>query len=443
MQKLIGHVTSSLSHLRNVDRQTRLDVLWVSIIQAANYLFPFLATTHLIRTIGVDLFGRTEFATYITLYFITIVNYEFHVTGTRSFSRVADNPGKINSLFSTIFTTKTWLLGSSTILFLLVIAIWPSRFYNPLFIFTYLIVFGHYFYPPFIFQGLGKVRSLAIMNFLIKALSTGLLFITIRRKEDFQWVNLNYSLSYILIGIISLFAARRIFHLRISWKDSRLVLLSLKKGFYIFLTSGIIAQITLNLSAVLLGFFLPSAILGSYSAALKLIIAFQVMAIFPVRQVFFPKLSGLWIRDKPRYKKEFKTYFLLMTGSTMVLGVLILLLAPWIIRLVYGDYYQQMILCMRMLAFLPFFTALNNVFISDGLIVLGKDRLVFHIQLVLACVNIISLLVMVPRYGLVPVLIIRNILEFFGCIAGFIAFRKILLLELAAWKKLSPKDQKT
>jgi PST family polysaccharide transporter len=443
MQKLLGHVSSSFSHLKAIDRQTRLDVFWVGIIQAANYLFPFLATTHLIRTIGVDLFGRTEFATYITLYLITIVNYEFHVTGTRSFSRAMDNPVKINSLFSTIFTAKTWLLAAATLLFCLMTLIWPGRFYNLLFILTYLIVFGHYFYPPYIFQGLGKVRSLAVMNFLIKALSTGLLFITIRRRDDYQWVNLNYSLSYILIGVISFFAAARTFHLHIRWKPWRIVRLALKKGLYIFLTSGIIAQITLNLSAVLLGFFLPSSILGSYSAALKLIIAFQVMAIFPIRQVFFPKLSNAWARDKPRYKKDFKGYFLLMAGSTLVVGILILAFAPWIIRLVYGDYFQQMILCMRMLAFLPFFTALNNIFISDGLIVLGKDRLVFQVQLALAAVNIIVLLVMVPRYGLMPVLIIRNVLEFLGCIAGFIAFRKILIKELKDWNQQQHKDLNT
>src|SRR5882757_10299111 len=148
MHKLLGHVSSSLSHLKMIDRQTRLDVFWVGIIQAANYLFPFLATTHLIRTIGVDLFGRTEFATYIILYFITIVNYEFHITGTRSFSQAVDNPAKINSLFNTIFTTKTWLLAVSTLLFMLMMMIWPSRFFNSLFILTYLIVIGHYFYTP-------------------------------------------------------------------------------------------------------------------------------------------------------------------------------------------------------------------------------------------------------------------------------------------------------
>jgi len=401
----------------------------------ANYLFPFLATTHLIRTIGVDRFGQTEFATYITLYFITIVNYEFHITGTRSFSRAANNPARINSLFNTLLTTKTYLLGISTLLFLAMVIIWPSRFYNPLFLLTYLIVIGHYFYPPFIFQGLGRVRTLAILNFLIKALSTGMLFITIRQRNDYQWVNLNYSLSYILIGVISFFAACRIYHLHIQWKGLRLVVLSLKRGFYIFLTSGIIAQITLNLSAVLLGLFLPSQVLGNYSAALKLIIAFQVMAILPIRQVFFPKLSSLWVRDKPLYKKNVKTYFLLMTGSTLVLGILILVFAPWVIRLVYGGYFPQMILCMRMLAFLPFLTALNNVFITDGLIILGKDRLVFHIQLVLASLNIIVLLLMVPRYGLMTVLIVRNVLESLGCIAGFFAFKKILRIEWQAWQK--------
>jgi hypothetical protein len=41
------------------------------------------------------------------------------------------------------------------------------------------------------------------------------------------------------------------------------------------------------------------------------------------------------------------------------------------------------------------------------------------------------------------VLIIRNVLEFLGCIAGFFAFRKILIKELQHWKQQQYQDFKT
>ena len=435
MQKIFSFVSSSMSTLKAIDLQTKLDVFWIGVIQAANYLFPFVATTYLVRTIGVDLYGKTEFATYIILYFITLVNYELHITGTRSFSRVINNQAKTNQLFSIIFTSKTYLLALSALLFSLLPILWPGKFFNLLFLFTYLIVIGHFFYQPHIFQGFGKVRTLAIMNLLIKAISTGLLFLIIRSPKDYQLVNLNYSLSYILIGTISYLLALKMFRIDFQWKKRRTVLLFLKSGFYIFLTSGVIAQITLNLSAILLGFFLPLNILGSYSAAIKIIIAFQVMILLPLRQVFFPKLSSYWAFSRQHYRKIFKTYALLMGGSTFILGVLILLFAPFIIKTMYGNYYAKMIFCMRMLAFLPFVTAMNNVFINDGLIISGKDKLVFQIQSSIALINVITLLIMVPKFGLTPVLITRNVLELSACFAGFLFFRNKVMKE---WNKTNP-----
>jgi PST family polysaccharide transporter len=412
--------------IKELDHKLKWDIFWVGVIQVANYIFPFLTTTYLIRTIGIPLFGKTEFATLLILYFVVITNYEFHITGTRQISRWRDDPEKTTRYINTLITTKLYLFLLSTFLFTLMLLIWPEQFYNWLFVSTYLIVIGHLLYQPFIFQGFGKLRTLAILNFAIKAISTLLIFLVIHSKEEYEMVNLNYSISFILIGLISLVLSIRHFKISFRWQKFSAVRNCLKDGLFIFLTNGVIAQITLNLSAILLAFFLDASVLGNYAAALKIIVALNVLSLMPLKQVFFPALAHSWIHDRTDYQKKFKAYTSLIVLSTLLVAAGILLFAPYIIKLFYGAYYSEMIYVMRMLAFLPLLTGLINTYISDGLLVMGKDRLVFTIQLSATLLNVVLLLTSIPLFGLTGALIIRIVIDALTLLTGIIIYYRSL-----------------
>ena len=410
--------------LKGLESKLKWDIIWVGLIQVANYIFPFINTTYLIRTIGVDLFGRTEFATLVILYFITLTNYEFHISGTRRISVFRNDPLKINQSFNIILTTKAWLFLLSVILYSVLLMVWPERFANWLFTSTFLIVIGHLFYQPHVFMGLSRVRTLAILNLMIKALSTLLIFVFIRSEKDFEWVNLNYSLSHILIGLLSFMLALRLFHLRPQWKSFRIIRKVLKSGFYIFLTNGIIAQMNLNLSAIMLGLYLEPAVLGNYSAAIKIIIAVHVLSLMPLKQVFFPALSYAWKSDRKEFFKKFNSYLFIAVAGNLFVAAFILAFAPWIITVVYGSPYPDMIFVMRMFSFLPMLSALNHVY-NDALLSAGKDKRVFGIQLVFALLNLFLLLIVVPKFGLAGVLVTRLSLELCSLSLSIITYYRI------------------
>lgn len=414
------------SMIRDLDSKLKWDIFWIAIIQVSNYLFPFITTAYLIRTIELDLFGKTEFATLFTLYFIAITNYEFHISGTRSLARISDQPDKISDTVSTLVTTKMYLFVAATLLFVIISFIWPDRFMNWLMYSTYLIVAGHLLYQPYIFQGLGKVRVLVFLNFLIKAISTALVFIFVKSRQDYELINLNYSISFIIIGIASIFLVKHYFHIRFKWKRLTDVVLCLKEGLYIFLTNGLLFQLTMNLSAIMLGLFLSSEILGSYSAALKIIVALHVIILLPLKQTFFPALAKDWINDRAAYLKKFRIYVFILFWANIVIAAGILLFAPYIIRIVYGDYHERIIFVMRMLAFFPLLSSLSNAYISDGLIVAGKDRLVFLVQSLSAAVNILLLVIFLPVFGLTAALIIKIAVDSFTLLTGIILYNNVL-----------------
>lgn len=414
------------SVIRDLDSKLKWDIFWVALIQVSNYLFPFITTAYLIRTIELDFFGKTEFATLFTLYFITLTNFEFHISGTRAIARIDQQPEKISEIVSTLVTAKLYLFIASTILFAAVSFIWPERFMNWLMYSTYLIVVGHLLYQPYIFQGLGKIRVLVFLNFLIKAVSTALIFIFVRSRQDYELINLNYSISFILIGVVSIFYIKQHFSIHLIWKKFPAVLAALKDGLFIFLTNGLLFQLTMNLSAIMLGLFLNSEVLGSYSAALKIVVALHVIILLPLKQTFFPALVKDWLNDRAAYLKKFRIYVFILLWGNILLAAAILLLAPYIVKVVYGDYFENIIYIMRMLAFLPLLSSLSNAYISDGLIVAGKDRLVFLVQTVSAVVNIILLLVFLPVFGLQAALIIKIIVDAITLMAGMLLYYNVL-----------------
>src|SRR5215213_8012171 len=127
---LNDHHNTSMRALKDLESKLKWDIFWVGLIQVANYIFPFITTTYLINTIGVGLFGKTEFATLLVLYFITLTNYEFHISGTRRISIIKDDPVKISAAFSEILTTKIYLFLVSSLLFTILVLAWPARFAN-------------------------------------------------------------------------------------------------------------------------------------------------------------------------------------------------------------------------------------------------------------------------------------------------------------------------
>jgi len=411
---------------KDLNNRQKWDIFWIGIIQVANYMFPFVTTGYLLRTLGLEYLGRLEFATYLILYFVTLVNYEYHISGTRDLSRIKHNHNEVSHEVSVLITTKSYLFVLSTILFLVIQLLWPDRFRNALFNASYLIVVGHLLYQPYVFLSLNKVRVLAVLNFLLKALSTLLIFVSVKSPESYVSVNLNYSISQILIGILSMVLIQHYFKLKLCWKPFGEVWKSLKRGLYIFLTNGVMAQLSLNLIQLLMGLYLLPEILGSYTSVLKVVIAIHVLSMMPLKQVFFPELASLWAKNRKDYLKKFKTYTTLLLAGNILAAATLFIFAPTIIRIYAGDYIEPMIEILRWLAYVPLVMGLTNAYIFDGLIAMGKDKLVFRLQVGITIPYIVLLMLLVPRYGLIAALVIRLSVEVLNLIIGMIYYYRNL-----------------
>src|SRR3569832_713296 len=87
------------------------NVLSLTLVQIANYVFPVISVPIISRIIGPGKFGLLNFAGAFVLYFVLLVAYGFDYTATRKISRDPDNEQNRNTVFSEVFYTQCLLFA--------------------------------------------------------------------------------------------------------------------------------------------------------------------------------------------------------------------------------------------------------------------------------------------------------------------------------------------
>src|SRR5690554_2227413 len=207
----------------------------LGLIQIANFVIPLLIVPYISRIIGIENYGKLEYARTFVLYFTIMVDYGFNLTATREVSIHRNNKEKINELITNVFIAKLILFLIATLIF------WALLYFDgtlnqksSLLWVTYLINFGFLLFPLWFFQGMEKLATIAYINFGIKLIIVSGVIFFIKQSSDYWIYNLFLSIAQIVIGIVAVYILYSKFNYRFQRPYYKNVFRQFKEGFNVF-----------------------------------------------------------------------------------------------------------------------------------------------------------------------------------------------------------------
>lgn len=356
---------------------------YLSLLQIAGYVFPLITMPYLARVIGADGFGKIAFASAIVVWIQTISDWGFNLTATRDVAQNRNNKEKVSRIFSNVLWARCILTILSCIILLLVVLAVPYLRKNADIIFvTFLLIPGYILFPDWFFQAIERMKYTTIFNLLIKLIFTISVFIFIHKREDYLIQPLLTAIGYLLCGIGALYLIFKrwgYYLYKPQWTE---ILETVRSSTDVFI-NNLMPNLYNSFSVMLLGFFGGSTANGLYDGGNKFpTIFYNFQSV--LSRAFYPFLS--------RRPDKHSLYAKLNVGSALIGALLLIVVSPWVIKIMLGDEFENSVIVMQILSFSVVFLAMSYTYGTNYLIINHKEKplrnLTFVSSIVGMCVSI-------------------------------------------------------
>ncbi len=368
--------------------------LSLSSVQAVNYILPLITIPYLVRVLGPEKFGLIAFAQAFIQYFVLITDYGFNLSATREISINRDNKEKISEIFSSIMLIKiSFMILSFLILCLLVYSVDKFRTEWLIYFLTFGIILGNVLLPVWLFQGMERMKQLALLNILPRMIFTVFIFIFIRIQSDYIYIPLINSLGFIVSGLISLWIIIKKFEVKIKIPTFVEIKHELKEGWHIFISTVSISLYTTS-NTFILGIFTNNTIVGYYSAGEKIVKAVQGL-MGPLSQTIYPHISKLASESREAALIFVRKIVKVVGVPAFFISLALLIFAPQISNIILGIRFKESIPVIQILSFLPFIIGLSNIFGIQTMLNFGLKEIFTKILMMASVINILLALILV------------------------------------------------
>ena len=403
------------------------DTLWLMILQGLNYLAPLLVWPYLMTVLGAEQFGCISFAIAANQYLMIIVDFGFNFSSTKGIALAKGNQESINRLFSETLVAKLLLLAGAFVLLLVIVAIPKFRIYAQTSLILFSMVVCSALTCVWLFQGLGKIRIVSIINCVSKIAILPLTFVLVRTSNDTLVAAYILGGVYVVSAILSLLLVRlqRLARLvAITWSGIKAIL---KDSFPIFVSNAA-SSIYAMLFVVILGYFALPDEVGKYAAAEKLMRMACYAVWLPVSQAFFPKICQTAGHNRAETRRTLRRLFVIMTAAMLFIGGILFFFARPLSEWLGRDYVGFEPIA-KILSIVPLFVAVGGVAGQLGLLTMGNERDKKHFQniyLSAAGLSVVLTFALVPHFQAIGAGIALLLTECFVCVGMLVGLKKML-----------------
>ena len=224
----------------------------------------------------------------------------------RDISLHRENPKKLSEIISSITIIKTLFLLFSLLL-ISIYMFYTSKMDYSLYYLSFWICFNEIFFPSWFFQGMEEMKYITFVNFGIRTLFIGMIFIFIKSPNDYLFFPLLNGIGTLLAGGFSIILLYKKYKIQLIRVPIKTLIEYIKSSYHLFI-SNISIQIYLNANKIIIGHFLGMREVTYYDLAEKI----TNMGKTPqsmINQVLYPKIS--LEKNKEFIQKVLKTTFIM------------------------------------------------------------------------------------------------------------------------------------
>ena len=397
--------------------------IWLYLLQIFNTVIPLITLPYITRILGPSQYGLFSIALNLQGYYQVIVEYGFGMSATRKVALQENSEKSLRGLYSRVLASRLMLMLPCIVLTIVYTLFNYSQVDQCvcLAILTASMI-GYCFQLNWLFQGMQCMRFVSIANIIGRTISVLLIFALVKSNNDLFVYCILYSITPIVVGLVSNVIAWGKFNIRYVRVTIPEVLSELKSGWFVF-TTQLSSKVFGAIGLTFLGFFASSYETGIY-AAIQKIPTVMLLAWSPISQVLYPissqRIASSYGDGKAFVRRTRKWVF----PPFMFIAFLIAILAKPVIAIAFGDEYADFFYWIYpLLAWVV--VSINNNFLGiQTLLASGHDKeysRCFNISVVFTALSNLGLIYLFHGDG--------------ACLAP-------LLSELVLWVLLIDADRK-
>ncbi|WP_291122263.1 flippase [Flavobacterium sp. UBA6046] len=396
----------------------------LGLVQVVNYIFPLITIPYVSRIIGPEGFGEINYITAFVSYFILLISYGFDFTATRKIAVDPDNLEMRSKVFSEVTSARILLFIISMAAFMICIGVLPLLKGNlMLSSILFLNVISVLLTPQYVFQGLQKLPILSLVTILKGIINTSLIFLFVTKKDDLLLYAGIGVFSNFLISLISILYVLFVIKIKFSFYSIKHSLNILNEVRLVFFSSIVFSLYTTT-NIIVLGLFSEAKTIGYYTTAVSFIMIVQGVVNIPLSSSLYPYIGRAFSESQENGIIKLRKIAPIIFYFTAAVCLGILILAPFVIFLIYGKSFEGSIITVQILSFLPLISAMSNLMGIQTMLNLNMDNLFLKITSIAACFSIALNLLLCHYFSYIGTTISYLFTELLICFSFYVVLRK-------------------
>jgi O-antigen/teichoic acid export membrane protein len=326
----VAAVTVAQSQVATIERATRQVVANNAVLAvqyAVSALVPILLVPHIVRSIGVESYGRIAVAAAWAGLGSVVVQYAFQLTGLKRVAQTA--PGESSSVaFAEVFLAKLLLLACvSPALVIIALSVFARNWVVLQLVVLLALPLASALNSGWYLQARGRFAAICLISIAATAAAMWVGFTQVSGAETASvWgAAVATILGPVLAGVVTLLAAWNLTDRDFSiWRTAR-PLHALRDGWLLFLSQVVAALYGVS-GTIIISILAGVADAGTYSVVERFINA-VIGGCLLTHTAAYPRLAAVYVHDKVAYRK------LMRFVTTVYLSVAIsIAVGAWVFR---------------------------------------------------------------------------------------------------------------